>query len=125
MKFLSDFYQFADLKWLFFTILFYAGCQTSSHPPISKSEYLAQYESFILMINETCGNITSENWSLLHTHFIKYSQDWYCLYYDQMNRKEVLLTWKWRMEYWNCYGQNRLKEKMKGFYRKMEDKLLE
>lgn len=76
------------------------SCQNKA--PITKKQYLENFKNFTQEITNKCLCTKPKKIENLDENYLKFSQDWYELYYNELSNEEVRTVWKYRAVYLGC-----------------------
>ncbi len=92
-------------------VLLYFFLINSCTAPLSKEEYLKDYEEFIETVSKDCKTYDENDWKKKDEKFDKFNREWYDKFKEEFTWKDELVLGKNSVQY-NMY---RAKNDVKGF----------
>lgn len=83
--------------------------------PLSKEAYLERYSEFISEVSANYKRYTSDEWAKQSEKFVKFSEDWYVLYENELTSSEKLKIAEYEVRWRFCQGLYEMKTAIDSF----------
>ena len=83
--------------------------------PLSKEAYLEKYSEFISEVSANYKQYTSDDWAKQSEKFVKFSENWYVLYENELTSSEKLKIAEYEVRWRFCQGLYEMKTAIDSF----------